>query len=226
MAKPNEQAEALKLRRLGFSYSEIQEKILVSKATLSLWLRGIRLSKVQEDRLAKKKLRGVEKGGQKRKDQRLAVIEALKKSATIDIAKLDKMVFWLSGAALYWAEGSKQKDHNVSVGVKFSNSDSRMINFFYKWLQVICKVSLNDITFEIYIHENANIKKAQLFWSKVLGVDTSKLLKVRLKKTTNNKYRKNQGKNYNGLIRINVSKSTNLNRKIMSWVEELYNQFK
>jgi len=36
---------------------------------------------------------------------------------------------------------------------------------------------------------------------------------------TNNKYRKNQGKDYYGLVRVKVLKSTDLNRKISGWIK-------
>ena len=37
--KLNERIEAIRLRKLGKSYSEIRKKVKVSKGTLSLWLR-------------------------------------------------------------------------------------------------------------------------------------------------------------------------------------------
>ena len=44
MSKPSEiREEALRMRNLGQSYSEILHEIPVSKSTLSAWLSGIRL---------------------------------------------------------------------------------------------------------------------------------------------------------------------------------------
>ena len=49
--KLKEKIEAIRLRKLGKSYSEIRKKARVSKGTLSLWLRNIELTPGQEKRL-------------------------------------------------------------------------------------------------------------------------------------------------------------------------------
>ena len=49
--KLNEKIKAIRLRKLGKSYSEIRKKVKVSKGTLSLWLRDIKLTPEQENRI-------------------------------------------------------------------------------------------------------------------------------------------------------------------------------
>ena len=49
--KFKEKIEAVRLRRLGRSYAEIRKKVRASKSTLSMWLKDIRLSKKQKNRL-------------------------------------------------------------------------------------------------------------------------------------------------------------------------------
>ena len=123
---------------------------------------------------------------------------------------------------LYWAEGSKQKPTNVSQGVKFSNSDPAMIRLFLRWLAVIAKIPLEDIKCELYIHRTGDALKAIHYWNKYLV--PLKIRSVYYKKNKISTHRKNIGVGYNGLVRLTVRKSTNLNRKITAWIEMFLQQ--
>lgn len=225
MAKADLKIKAIELRKKGCSYSEIRKEIPVAKATLSLWLKSVGLAKSQKQRLTQKKLDAALRGARKRKEQRLALTATIKQSAAQEIGILERQARWLVGAALYWAEGNKQKENNVSCGIKFSNSDAQMLIFFYKWLLDFCGVDKKDVIFELYLHVSANKDDALAYWSKILSADQSQFTSVRWKKGNSVSYRKNKGQNYHGLIRLNVKSSTNLNRRIMGWVEEICKQF-
>ena len=140
MTKADLKTKAIELRKKGLSYSEIRKEISVAKATLSLWLKSVGLSKSQKQRLTQKKLEAGLRGAQKRKEQRLALTAAIKQSAAQEIGSLDRQSLWLIGAALYWAQGNKQKENSVSCGIKFSNSDAQMLLFFYRWLLDFCGI--------------------------------------------------------------------------------------
>lgn len=49
--KPTERKLAESLRRQGATYREILRKVSVSKSTLSVWLRDIRLTEAQKERI-------------------------------------------------------------------------------------------------------------------------------------------------------------------------------
>ena len=219
MLKLKEKEKAIKLRKKGLSYREILKEVSVAKSTLSLWLRSVGLAKIQKQRLTKKRLAGALRGALARRNQRLAITKEIKTKAKNEIKKISKRELWFLGVALYWAEGSKQKEHLVSHSVQLGNSDSRLIKLFLKWLLEICKISLENIDFEIYIHETANIKEAKKYWARILNLPEKRFKKVRLKKHKIKTKRKNVGKSYHGLLRIRVKKSTNLNRKIAGWIE-------
>lgn len=215
--------KAIALRRQGLSYSEILKSIPVAKSTLSLWLRSVGLSKKQKQRLTEKKLLSAKRGAAKKREARIDIVKKIREEAKNEIKKLINKNFWLLGVVLYWAEGSKEKDHNISQPVCFNNSDPRMIKIFVKWLKEIIKISSNDIRFEIYIHGNGDVEKALNFWSKVVSCEKNQIKvyfkKHKIKKTN----RRNIGENYYGLLRIKVKKSTNLNRKISAWIDEICN---
>lgn len=221
ITKLRERKQAIILRKEGLSYSEILKKVPVAKSTLSLWLRSVELSKKQKQRLTKKKIASALRGALSRKNQRLDIIKKIGNSARDEIGKINERDLWLVGTTLYWAEGSKQKEHNVSQVVKFSNSDPRAVRFFLKWLKIICEISRKDIHFRISLHENSvnKLTEVKIYWSKVTGFPLNCFQKIDWKKNKINTKRKNVGQNYFGLLNVYVRKSTNFNRKIAGWVE-------
>jgi hypothetical protein len=220
MIEKNIKNLAISLREEGLSYSDILKKIPVAKSTLSLWLRSVGLSKKQKQLLTERKMSAIRKGGLRRHEQRLNEIDIINKNAIIDVGLITKRDLWLTGTMLYWAEGSKQKDWDVSVGIQFSNSDSRMIRVFILFLQKCLSVAYSDMKFELYIHESCRFLEENiiLYWSNELSFPISKLEKVYYKKNIINSKRKNRDVNYHGQLSIKVKRSTRLNRKISGWI--------
>ena len=211
--------KAIKYRKRGLSYSEIKEIIPVSKSTLSLWLSHIQLNSKQKARL-KDKIRAVQPfGAQAQKRIRIEKSEKIIKKAKRESGKMTNRDLFLLGVVLYWAEGSKQKKNNPSQRVIFNNSDPAMVKLYIKWLHRCLGVSKNDINFEIYSHSNIKDREKEIVrhWSLVTGSPVSKFNRIYYKKDKKRKYRKNQGKNYFGLLRVCVVKSTDLNREIAGW---------
>lgn len=163
------------------------------------------------------------RGATKKREIRLKQLELIKEAVRKDFKKLDTHNLWLAGVMLYWAEGSKEKSHNIGQQTIFNNSDPKMIKLFVKWLKEIIGVSQEDLIFEIYIHKTGDVKKALDWWSNVVSCEKEKF-KVYFKrhqiKRTN---RKNTGENYHGSLRVKVRKSSLLNRKIAAWTNHICN---
>lgn len=212
---------AIKLRKQGATYSEILREIPVAKSTLSLWFRSVNLSKRQKHRLTKRKLAAARRGGLARRRQRLEITKQIKKIARLEIKKINNETLHLIGSVLYWGEGSKSKEHSPSQGVIFSNSDPQMIKVFLKWLKTCLEISDERICLNIAIHENykGRNKAVLKYWTDITGFPIGKFGKIYYKKHRINSNRKNIGKDYQGLLRIRLKKSTNLNRKITGWIE-------
>ena len=226
MTKENLKNKAIQLRKNGKSYSEILKNIPVAKSTLSLWLRSVNLSKKQKQTLTLKKLQAAWRGGEVKKQNRIKESKGLIEQAATEVGQMTDRDLWLAGIMLYWAEGSKQKETNVSVGVKFSNSDPKMLFFYIMWLKKFLKVSDNEIVFEIFIHESYKEKESDFinYWSKILNYPVSKFDRVYYKKHNIKTKRKNIGENYHGQLAIIVKKSALLNRKIIGWIEGINQQ--
>jgi len=221
IAKTAEKLKAIELRKKGFSYSEIQKQVNVSQLSLSLWLGNIKLSNEQIGRLFKKGDKARKLGSRTLKKQRLVKTTEIIQKSSAEIKTLSSNDLMLIGITLYWAEGSKQKEHDPSKQVIFSNSDPKMIQIYLKWLKECLKISSDRIVFEIYIHEThkKSIKELSGYWSKVTRFPISKFNRVYYKKNKVHSFRKNRGINYSGVLRISVTKSTDLNRQITGWTK-------
>lgn len=215
MLKLLEKEKAIQLRKLGFSYNEILQKVPVAKSTLSVWLRETGVAKRQKQKLTEKRKAAQQKAQEACRKNRILRENEIIEKARKEIGNISKRELWIIGIAIYWAEGAKQKDNNVSQGVSFGNSDLKMILLFKKWLNECCDIENERFCYRIYIHETADIAKAKKFWTNLLG---EKVEKFYLKKHDPKTIRKNVGENYNGLLRMDIKKSTDLNRKIRGWI--------
>jgi len=212
--KEQERGKAINLRKQGLSYNEILREVPVAKSTLSVWLKDIGLAKAQKQRLTEKRRAAQQKAQQACRNIRITREAAIIEEAQQEIGNISKREFWLIGAALYWAEGSKQKTNLVSQRVCFNNSDPKMILLFDKWMREVCGRERRGIAYSLYIHTTGDVERAKKFWSKLL--DTA-IEKVYFKKGNPKTNRKNIQDSYYGLLRIEVLKSTDLNRKIKGW---------
>ncbi len=221
MVKLKEKQKAIRLRKRGYSYSEILKQVPVAKSTLSLWLRSVGLSKRQKQRLTEKKLAAAYRGAADRRSHREYITKEIKEKAKREIGKIDKRELWMIGIALYWAEGAKEKEYRPGARVSFSNSDPKMVKIFLKWLGKCCKISRKEIIFRIYLHETAEKRKTKIqkYWSKVTDLPLKCFQKISWKRSKISTKRKNIGKDYHGLLQIKIKKSVNLNRKIAGWIE-------
>ncbi|MBL7071642.1 MAG: hypothetical protein ISS26_05690 [Candidatus Omnitrophica bacterium] len=130
--------KAIDLRRKGLSLAEISHKIDIPKNTVQGWVKRIKLTENQLDRLRKKEIecgkRGLSKALKVNKDRKIRWQESVRRrveefrtalSEKSDVSKL------LCGT-LYLCEGAK---YPASRHLVFGNSDPRMIKLFLKLLR-------------------------------------------------------------------------------------------
>jgi hypothetical protein len=219
--KSFEKEKAIGLRRKGMTYNEILEMIPVAKSTLSLWLHGVGLAKEQEQRITNRRILAQKKGARRQHEIRLKRQEEIYTQSANEIGAISKRELWLIGIALYWAEGAKQKEHNPSVGVDFSNSDPNMIVLFIKWLEECAEIERGLIRFEIYIHETCRHKIQEIvhFWTNQTKFPEHHFTHIYFKKDKINTKRKNTGILYYGVLRVSITASTAFNRRITGWTQ-------
>lgn len=221
LTKENERNKAIELRKRGLSYREILREVLVAKSTLSLWLRSVKLSKKQKQRLTEKKLASARRGAVRKHEIKVEKANDIIHRAFSDIKKISAKDLFLIGVALYWAEGSKEKEYRPGSGINFANSDCDMAKIFLKWLIKICGIDKDRIVFEIYIHENNKYRLNQVvnYWSATTGYSKDNFSRIYFKKNKINTKRKNIDNLYYGLLRIKVKASSELNRKVQGWIK-------
>ncbi len=212
------------MRKSGKTYSEILKEIPVAKSTLSLWLRDVGLSTKQFQRLTEKRLAAGKRGGEARRQQRIIKTQEILRNSLSDIKHISKRELWIIGIVLYWAEGSKEKEYQHGIGIRFSNSDPRIIQVFLRWLKEICNINEDRIGFEIYIHRNSqnNIDVVRKYWSKITKSKIEKFNTIYYKKNDIKTKRRNTKDLYYGLIRVRVSSSSSLLRQITGWSEAIF----
>lgn len=203
---------ATSLRRGGYSYSEIQNFVSVSKATLSYWFRELKLSEPQLARLQKKRSEAARAGTQKRSENVSRTIEHIEMAAATDIGKFSKRELWLMGVILYWRNYNL---NDVKKGVSFSSSDPYLVRLFLKWLKDVGQLSDKEITFDIFVAAKgkANSKKiiseSIEFWANCVGAHVDNFKHI---------YPLRQGPPH-GILRLRVKASSMLARQLSGWIK-------
>ena len=215
--------KSIELRIQGKSYREIMTEIPnLSKSTLSGWVRYVKLTPEQEERLrrniGKITYNARVKAAWTKKKEKQERIKKTIEEAKRELPYLLKNRLFLIGLSLYWAEGSKKSRESI----QFSNSDPQLIKIMMRWFKEVCKISEEKIRIHIYIHKVYRNENCEKFWSNVTGVPILKFGKTTYKPTPH-KIKKNL--DYKGVCRIDTN-NVNLFRKIMEWqqgISEIFN---
>ena len=205
--------KARQLREQGASFSEILQIIPnLSKGTLNGWLKDIKLTAEQQQRLLEKIKSGGSKGrlkGSLRNHQnRIQITQNIINEAIEEIKKNADNSFFISGLMLYWAEGDKSQER-----VGFTNSDPQMIIYMMKWFREICKIPDNRFRVVLSLMTLHDKDISEKFWSDITGLNSIAFNKTRIKKTP---LLGKRNPSYMGTCRIMIS-DKNLFRKIKGW---------
>lgn len=215
--KFKEKTKAIKLRKKGESYKSILKQIKVSKSTLSIWLREIKLTKEQKTNLSNHMDKVRYKVAKRKVADRIKRTNKIITEAKKEVEKQKNNFLFLVGIALYWAEGAKNPDESV----KFANSDEKMILLMMKWFREICKVPEKKFRIHIHMHNLHCRKKILNHWSKITKVPLGQFYKPYIKPTS-----LGQRKNilYNGTCSIIIN-DKELFRRIKGWKFGLQEHF-
>ncbi len=209
--------KARKLRSNGLSIKNIEKKLGVSRSSVSLWVRDVRLTKKQIKKLYADKKTGSLKGNYIASQNKIKRTKKLVEKSTIEgkkeIGKLSFRDKFITGVAMYFAEGTKS-----SGNVSFSNSDPRSVKFMADWFRTICKVPEEKFRCYLYIHDDLDEKKAKEYWSHLIRVPLEQFRKSYIVK--NNTKRLRKVRHIYGVLKLTVS-DANLSRKIAGWITAL-----
>ncbi|EKE12994.1 MAG: hypothetical protein ACD_13C00107G0004 [uncultured bacterium] len=221
MSKSVQKVEARELRLKGKSIKKIAKKLGVSVGSVSIWCRDIELS-LDQKKILDINARNPYYGGRgvylrnlkKRTDLKAKKLE---KAGVKEIGKLGKRELFLTGAALYWAEGFK-KDSQVGL----ASLDSKMIKFFIKWLKVCFGYKDQDLMFRLTVNisHKYRISEIEKHWSEELKIPLSQFQKPFYQNFIWKKVYDNP-EDYFGVLRVKVRKSKDFLRKIYGFIDGL-----
>jgi len=219
MAKSDLRLIARQMRSNGEGIKTIARKITVSPSTVSNWCKDIVLTSEQIKEL-ERRARDPYYGqrlaySKKQQAERKRKTEFIMNTAKKESNKISKKSLFFAGVSLYWAEGFK-KDKLVG----FSNSDPAMIKFFLFWLKECCDIDVDRITVRLGLNEQYEdrVDEIELYWKNYLQIPKEKFKKPFFQKVAWKKIY-DHPEDYHGVLRVRVTKSTDLLRKFLGWIE-------
>jgi transcriptional regulator with XRE-family HTH domain len=208
--------KAILLRRKGFSFREISDKLGISKSTASLWLRGIELSERAEKRIEKLGVEG-------RKNARNAVKERMAsedkmilkkaKNAILKCALLENDLKIIC-ALLYWCEGGKTEKAQLT----FTNSDPRLVKYFIDIFRKAFIVDEGRFRVLLHVHGYHDVEKQIEFWSRLTKIKKAQFTKPYKKPNTGKRIRND----YQGCVSVRYY-GREMRQEMMFLVEEISN---
>lgn len=176
MALREKKSEAIRMRKEGASYSQIKERLKVSKSSLSLWLHDMPLPEKRLRELRDWNAVRIERFSNTMRRKREDRWAEVRKRAAKDIGTLNKRELFLAGLFLYWGEGTKTSATSTSI----SNTDPTMICFFIQWLGLL-GVQKNRLRVYVHLYSDMNAQRELRYWSKALGMPLSSFRKPYIK---------------------------------------------
>lgn len=210
-------AKAIELRKKGLSYGDIKKKINVSKGTLSFWLKDVLLTEEQRAKLYTKQVSILSRGPQSQKERRLREVNKILGEAEKEIKiPLSEETFRLFGAALYWAEGRKSRDFEIT------NSDPNLIILIVKWFCKVFGILPDRLSARLNIYPQQNDLEIKKFWADLTEIPLKNFGKSYVKPLNKN-YKKNNL--YYGTIKIRVQKGIDMRHRVYGWIRAVLKEF-
>ena len=164
------------MRKEGASYSQIKEKLKVSKSSLSLWLHNMPLPEKRLRELRDHNAVRIERFSNTMRLKRESRWAEVRERVAKDIGKLSERELLIAGLFLYWGEGGKTELTSTSL----SNTDSAMIRFFMKWMKSL-GVPRDRLRVRVHLYADMNIRAELKYWSTTLGLPLSSFTKPYVK---------------------------------------------
>lgn len=166
------------MRQEGASYSQIRQKVSVSKSSLSLWLHNFPLSNERINELRGNNAVRIERYRETRRKTRELRLATVREGIAREFPKFTNRELLISGLFLYWGEGGKTKLATTTL----SNTDPAMLLFFIRWLALL-GVSKDRLRVHVHLYADMDVQKELKYWSRVLGLSRSSFRKPYIKQS-------------------------------------------
>jgi len=105
----------------------------------------------------------------------------VKKEAVELFEKYKDDPIFLSGVMLYWAEGARLNNNYRKYQLAFTNSDSKLVSFYCKFLQKFFKnIDTKDWRSGLFLYPDIKPKQAISYWSGVLNISPRQFIKPQI----------------------------------------------
>lgn len=195
--------KAIKLRKEGYTYSEITKllNLRISKSTLSVWLKDIKMTKDQKERLQKnintKLITAQKKAWKINKIRRLQYLSNLKKKDLYLLKKIDLDTQKLLLCILYLGEGAKTGGTQfLSLG----NSNSNIVKLYLNLLKNCFKIDNSKFRVRIQCRADQNIPNLVNYWARITKISKKQFYPTYVDKRTFGKPTKKE--DYRGVCTI------------------------
>ena len=210
-----DKGNAMKLRRLGKSYREIHAALKIPKATLSDWFKELDWSGEIKNRLssemrAQHGARLIELN-KVRGEHLKRAYGAARAEAEVELKALKYNPLFIAGVMLYWGEGGK----SPRDGVKFTNTDAKMIAFYVEFLKKACQIPESRIKGHLLLYPDLEERTCRSYWSKISGIPQENFTKNTIIVGRHKTRRLNWG-----ICMVTVS-SFYFKQKVLKWMELL-----
>jgi len=212
-------ARAVRLRANGWSYTDIQKRLGVSKSTLSGWLKAV---PYEPNAIVRGRMRnGPIKSIISRNKLKVAEIAVIKNQAVVEVGTLSERDLFMLGVGLYMGEGAK-----VYEQVQVINADPKLIKLAVEWFETCCGLTEDNFRIKLHIYPDNSEASAKNYWSKVTGIPKSQFTKtqidIREKKRTLKKRKLPYGTAHLTVVANgDKSKGVVLHRRIIGWIEAI-----
>ncbi|MBU0668283.1 hypothetical protein KJ835_04130, partial [Patescibacteria group bacterium] len=165
--------KAVALRKAGYSYSLIQQKVPVSKSTLSYWLSEI---KYIPNELVKARVNSaLLKSSITRHERRMNEVKKIKKKAKNTFLSFSKRDMFLFGLGIYLGEGAK-----MSQRVRIINANPQVIRFMVRWLAEVFEIPVKNLSLTIHLYPDCNVDESLKYWSKITKIPIKQFRKTQI----------------------------------------------
>lgn len=177
--------ESKKLRAVGYTYTEIQEKLQFSipKATCNNWFKAIPLSEEAKNRIIDK-IKAAGSSGRaiawsNTKKRRELLLKDTYSRVQKEFKDLDGYTAKLCLAMLYLAEGAKSNEC-----LRFGNSDPRIIQLYLRFFRTSFDVDESKFRCKVQCRADQDTKALEKYWSKITNIPLTQFKKAQIDKRT------------------------------------------
>ena len=216
LMKIEEKNKAIDMRKKGFSMGEISNTLGVSKASISIWVRDVKLSKIHKNRISKngRSVGSIEKRRISRLANERSKDDIVKNIARNDFHSITKSDLKLIGIIVYLGEGGKTKRGVARI----ANSDPDVIKITMRFFREICSVPEEKFRGHIHTFDDANVSASEEYWSKITNIPRSQFYKTYSKLSIASKGKRQTTPH--GTFEVSVN-DTKLYLTIMAWIEKV-----